>query len=303
VDTDNTEAITESKTDETIRLKPVDNSSLTHHDAQKSQVKILPEMAEPSAKATEPFKPKFADTILLAAFGLIGIVAIGFTRLFRPLTTTITRWAKANPGKAQGLIAGSHLSLLGLGLVNGYNLNQMGYEVSDALLYGLCGATAVGFMSTPLMPTPRVITIPKQVNRQRLGYAVITLSSLMLMVGFGNRIEKNHPGTPFHETVQTIDRALFTSDNTNPDKDPKASLRLLQDRKTKAGISVGAAIGLTVLLLSAVCAGICLIAGLFGATGPGYVIGGLLLLGVSIWGLVEVSKARKARKNEEAQKQ
>ena len=56
------------------------------------------------------------DGLIYLMASLILLTIIGLIRGARTTVMKATRWAKANPGKAQWLIAGLYLSLLGLGV-------------------------------------------------------------------------------------------------------------------------------------------------------------------------------------------
>lgn len=248
---------------------------------------------------------KSADRFLFMTASLIGFAVMGLIWAAKKTTTQITRWAKANPKKTQGLITGLQVPLLGLGVMNGHSLNQMGYDISDPFLYGWGAATAVGFLSVPFMPKHDTIAIPQQVNRKRLAFLGITLSSLMLMTGFGNRIEQNYAGTRLAKTVETIDQSVFYTSNVQV-SDPAKDVKLVSsnqkiERQTKAGISGAGAVFLIFLLVTAACAGICLATGAFGAVSVVGVIGGILLLFLSILGIIGVGKARRLQKMQKTQ--
>ena len=216
----------------------------------------------------------------------------------RKTATKITRWAKANPKKTQGLIAGIQLPLLGLGVMNGHNLNQMGYELSDTIFYGFGAATALGFLSVPFMPKPDTIAIPKQVNRKRLAFLGIAISSLMMMTGFGNRIEQNYPNTRLAQTVESIDQSVFSENNATHNDVVGSDTKSFKSQKSRqvAGAGMCAlAVLLILLLVVTLCAGVCLIIfGIGGAFAGGgavlAVLGGLLISFLSVLGISKVSK-------------
>ncbi len=257
----------------------------------------------------KPKQRKIGDSLLYAVASVMGLAVMGLTRLMRPRVTRITRWAKANPKKTQGIIAGIQLPLLGLGAMNGHNLYQMGYDTSDTMLYTFGAATAIGFLAAPFKPRQDMIAMPKQVNRQRLAFLSIAISSLMMMVGFGNRIERDYPNTSIARTVNAFDKDLFYTDNTNdihPDLQVASKSKILQDIPAKAGMS-GLAAFLAIFFLSILaCAGLCLIVGgITGAAssvgaGIAAVVGGIALLIISIKGIESVGKKRKLAREQEA---
>src|SRR5689334_21123997 len=100
---------------------------------------------------------------------------------------------------------------MGLGLMNGYNLDKLGYDVSDAALYGFGAASLVSYLSTPFLPKPNFFNLPAKVNRHRLSFLGIALSGFMLMTGIGNKTERMLPGSDFARAVAATDQVVFSS--------------------------------------------------------------------------------------------
>lgn len=258
-----------------------------------------------TVQPVEKKKRKNGDRLLYLVASLMGIAIIGLTRLFRPMTTRITRWAKANPKTTQGVIAGIHVPLLALGVMNGHNLYEMGYDTSNTMMYTFGATTALGLLLSPLKRNREPISLPRKVNMQRLAFASLTISSLMMMVGLGSRIHQNYPDSTFTKVVHSIDQSTFSysSDpSTNSDK-------ILQDRKGAGRMSAGAAAVAIFFLVLLACAGICLIigafAGAFASLGAAIGVGllGAAILIMSVMGMNKVSKMRKeTRELEEKQK-
>ncbi len=263
--------------------------------------------------ASEKLQPKEStgqrkngDSLLYLATALIGLTVMGLFRLGSSAVTKITRWAKANPKKTQGLIAGMHVPLMGLGVMNGYNLDQMGYEVSNTALYGFGAATLVSFLSVPFTAKNNTISLPRQVNRQRLGFMGLLLSSLMMMTGFGNRIEQNYPNTRLANSVEAVDHSVFYASNTmkgNAINDRATHYAIQKVRAEKGAMSAGTAVVLIILLSILACAGICLIIGGFAIMTSGQpsgallaILGGIALLWLSIRGINSVVKRRRETK-------
>jgi hypothetical protein len=265
------------------------------------------------SQLVEKKKRKNADRLLYMVASLMGIAVIGLTRLFRPLSTTITRWAKANPKTTQGLIAGLHLPLLGLGVMNGHNLYQMGYDTSETMMYTFGAATALGFLSTPFLPKRDIIAMPKKVNLQRLAFAGLTISSLMMMVGLGNKTEQKYPHSPITKAVQSIDNALYASDTHSIEPTSKKALKakILGDRKKDARISAGGAALAIFFLVLLACAGICLLVGGVASAFSGGAVLGSLAIAVfggflsffAIKGISDISHRRRLTREKEEQEQ
>lgn len=125
----------------------------------------------------------------------------------------ITRWAKANSLQAQVLITVLQLALLSLAIMAGYNFKKLGYEFSNTTPFVFSAIMVVGFLSVPFLPKRRMIAIPKEVNRHRLAFMSIALSSFVLMVVFGNRIEEIYPNSLITRTVREIDHAIFPANS------------------------------------------------------------------------------------------
>jgi hypothetical protein len=259
-------------------------------------------------RATKEKERKNGDRFILVATALIGLSVLAAIRLMRPVTSKLTRWAKANPKKTQGLIAGIHLPLLGMGVMNGYSLDQMGYELSDPLLYGFGAAAVAGFAAAPYVRQQDWMVLPRTVNRNRLAFLGIVLSTLMLATGFGNKLERNYQNTYLASTVRSLDQTIFaTSLTTETDSDNTTIIQAKEkdDRKAKAGMSAAGAFFLTFLLVLLACAGLCLVIGGISAIGTGTagviaaIVGGLALLYLSIKGIIKVSENRQAEKKRE----
>ena len=148
-------------------------------------------------------------TISLMALSIIAVVRANKSRVLK-----MTRWAKAKPGKAQGLITGLQFALLGLGIFTGKNLRELGYEFTDITAYVFTAILVIGFLSVPFRRTRGKIVIPKELKRQRLGYLSIILSSLVLTAIIGNRIEDAYPNSPVTQAIETVDQWIFTDHAT-----------------------------------------------------------------------------------------
>jgi hypothetical protein len=122
----------------------------------------------------------------------------------------ITRWAKENPQKAQWLIAIVELILLGLGIITGYNLKKLGFEFSGSIAFMFSAILVVGFLSVPFRQKQYAIAIPKEINRNRIAYLGISLSSFILVCFAGNKIGDLYPNSPIIHVIETIDQAIFS---------------------------------------------------------------------------------------------
>ena len=129
-----------------------------------------------------------SDGLTYLITSLMALAIMGTIHRNRSRVMKITRWAKANPKKAQVFITGLQIALMALGILAGNNFKELGYEFSDTTAYVFSTIIVIGFLSVPFLPKRSTIAIPKVVNRHRLAYMGIALSSFVMMVLFGNRI-------------------------------------------------------------------------------------------------------------------
>lgn len=151
-------------------------------------------------------------TYLIAS--LMALVVIGIIHYNRQRLMKITRWAKANAGKAQVFITALQIALIALGIFAGYNLKKLGYEFSNVTAYVFSTVIVISFLWIPFLPKRSTIAIPKVVHRHRLAYIGITLSSFVMMAVFGNRLERDYPAFQLTHTVRAIDDAIFQGNST-----------------------------------------------------------------------------------------
>lgn len=140
---------------------------------------------------------------------LMALIIIGVIRSNRSWVMKMTRWGKANPHKAQVFIAVLQIVLMIFGLVAGYNFKRLGYEFSDTSAFVFGTIMVAGFLSVPFLPKRSIIAIPAEVDKNRLIFMGITLSSFVLTVMTGNRIEDMYPNSPITRSLQVIDQAIF----------------------------------------------------------------------------------------------
>ena len=148
--------------------------------------------------------------VSLMAFAIMASIYRNRTKVMK-----MTRWSKANPGKAQLLITGLQIVLLPLGIIAGYNLKELGYEFSNTTTFVFGAILVLGFFYVPFLPQRKTIVLPKQVNRQRFAFMSIALSSFVMMVLFGNRLQDSFPNSPITKTVKAIDQAIFPDNTLN----------------------------------------------------------------------------------------
>jgi hypothetical protein len=154
---------------------------------------------------------------LLASDGLTYIVAllmaltiIGALHTFRSTVMKITRWAKANPKKAQWVITVLHFVLMLWGVIIGKNLKELDFHFSEITPYVFSAIMIIGFLSVPFWPKRNTIALPREVNRQRLAYLGISLSSLIISAQIGNKIGDLYPNSPITQAIEKIDQTIFS---------------------------------------------------------------------------------------------
>lgn len=143
-------------------------------------------------------------TVLL--MGGVVVVAINKSKSFM---LHLSRWAKANPRKAQGLITAILLVLMGMGIMTGYNLKVLEHELSDTTAYVFTALLTAGFTAVPFLPEKSRLTIPKTLDRHRTAYLGIALSTVVLMTFFGNRVEEVFPNASITRAIRTLDQFVF----------------------------------------------------------------------------------------------
>ena len=234
---------------------------------------------------------------LMAVF--IGLVTMGLLRGNRSTAMKVTRWAKANPKKTRRLIAAIQLALMGLGLSTGHNLKELGYELSDTMTYVFGAVMLLSFLSLPFKAKQNTVAMPKQVNRNRLGFLAVALASLMVMVGVGNKIGGNESSnTPLGYVINKAAQSPIVSGSSNEiweDEEVVPEVFSRGGRKILAGVH--GILGIVAIFFSVLlaCAGICISIGgiaVFGAgisilpITPGYalaaILGGSLIILIGI---------------------
>ena len=149
----------------------------------------------------------------------------------------ITRWAKANPLKAQVLITVLQIVIMALGLIAGYNFKKLGYELSDTSAFVFSTIIILGFLSVHFLPKRGTIAIPKEVNKDRLVYISIALSSFVMMVLTGNRIEDKFPNSSITHALAAIDQAIFPESSTSYDEPDNVGLEQINPDKYKLALT------------------------------------------------------------------
>lgn len=158
-----------------------------------------------------------SDGLTYLITSLMALTILVIISLNRRRVIKLTRWAKANPGRAQVFITVLQIALMVLGIFAGNNLKELGYEFSETTAYVFGTIMLVGFLSVPFLPKRNTIAIPAVVNRHRLAYIGIALSAFVMMVVFGNRIGHDYPNSPITHAVRAIDKKIFPDKSTSAD--------------------------------------------------------------------------------------
>ncbi|MEP6700703.1 MAG: hypothetical protein ABJA85_05285, partial [Bacteroidota bacterium] len=140
------------------------------------------------------------DGLTYLVASLMALIVVTIIHLNRSRVMKMTRWAKANPRKTQVFIIVAQIVLMALGIFAGNNFKELGYELSDTTAYVFSALIAIGFASVHFLPRQKAIAIPQVVNKNRLVYLGIALSSFVMMVFFGNRIGDIYPNSPITHT-------------------------------------------------------------------------------------------------------
>lgn len=280
----------------------------TKYAAPKNEIQNVPadELRKPDFKiGSELIYEKNSDskksgkkngTLLLALISVsMAFSVLGLMRLNRKGLLKLTRWSKANPTKTKYLIGGIHLGIMATGIVAGNNLKHLGYEFSDSVFYVFSAISTIGFLTVPFRLQKNSMALPKTMKRRKLGHLAIALSSMMMMVGFGNRISDNAVGTNSAYSVQNMDQFIYGDADYElidhaftPDQSEKEKNDMLRMILTGASCALG--VFLIILLLCTLCAGVCLIIGaasgfFVGTEAVIMVIGGIIITVLSCVGI------------------
>ena len=156
----------------------------------------------------------------------------------------------------------------------------MGVEISDTPMYIFGGLSIAGFLSVPFFKKKKQFVLPKTVNRNRLSFLTVLVSSFIISNGIGNNLATKFPDSSFTQIVQNADQSIFGSANDSTD--------LTKRTAASVGMIILAVLGF-VVLLAAFCAGVCLIILELGSIAA--VLGGLALIVLSIAGMVGIVKS------------
>ena len=160
-----------------------------------------------------------SDGFTYLVTSLMALVIMLVINRNRSMGMKMTRWAKANPKKAQVFITLIQTILMILAIFSGYNLKEAGYQFSDTTAYIFSTIIVIGFLSVPFLPKRRTIAIPAVLQRHRSAYIAIALSSFVIMAVFGNRLADDYPGSPITQAARAIDKAIFPESVVNTEAD------------------------------------------------------------------------------------
>ena len=152
------------------------------------------------------------DGMIYLVVALMASAVLAFLQFNRKNTIKTTRWAKAHPQLAQGYIAVIQLSLMALGLFSGYNLYKMEVTLSDTTAHVFTALMVLGFLSVKFLPVRDALVMPETMNRRRLAFLGISISTLFLMTFSGNRLSERYPGSVAVGVLEKVDKAVFGAD-------------------------------------------------------------------------------------------
>lgn len=155
-----------------------------------------------------------SDGLTYLVTSIMALAIMGIIHRNRSWVMKMTRWSKANPHKAQVLITVLQIVIMALGIFGGYNLKKLGYELSNTSAFVFSTIIVTGFLSVNFLPKRGSIAIPAEVNKNRLVYMGIALSSFVMMVFIGNGIEDKYPNSSITHTIKAIDEAIFSDNNS-----------------------------------------------------------------------------------------
>lgn len=242
----------------------------------------------------------YSSAILMALGTFLGL------RAGRKKLRKLTRWASKNSKQAQVLIAAIQIPLMGMSVYGGYNLYQMGYNLSDYTM--LAAATGLGFGVSviPFLPKNGEFILQKRLNRRRAAFLGGMLASSLMLVNYGNNLGHESNLSYAKSAVSYVDNILVGNDSeqisSNFSSAEEHNHTIAMENSSNStkrqaanfGLCV-AAILLFVILITAFCAGICMVVfGLAGAAGAvgnlGLVVGGIGIAVGSLLGMTAIAR-------------
>ena len=270
------------------------------------------EQATQSVLKKRTKKDESGNGILLLTTTIMALSILAGLRLGKKRFKKLTKWAKANPKKTQLIIAGIQLPIMAMSLYGGYNLHKLGYSISEAPMYAAAGIMALGMSTVPFVMKRNKFILQARLNRRKMAFLGVSLASMMLMVGFGNNVEKNQPNSIVSHVFQKVDQSIFSqnmADSQNINFSKAESSQVEKDAQKKisnkrkalgAGLAFLAVLGF-ILLIVTFCAGICMIIFAIGGGSSAIFLGlgGLALAILSIMGMAGIINLFKNAKTAE----
>jgi hypothetical protein len=149
------------------------------------------------------------DGWMYAIIAMLAVTILAFIRRFSSKLLKVTRWAKENPRKTQVVIGILQILIVWLALFIGYDLKELGYQLSESTGIVCAIVMVSAFFSIRFLPKQNTIAIPAAVNKDRVAYTTIILSAFVVLVVTGNRIEDKFPNSPIGIALQSVDRSIF----------------------------------------------------------------------------------------------
>lgn len=267
----------------------------------------------------------FGGTVALAGIVIVLLLA------FRPTFMRMIRWSKSHLLQSQILVTIVQLCLIPMSLYAGYNLHELGIEFSQTgyLIFGALFVLSI--FNIPLFIQHKWLTLPREFQKQRFAVVGITVSTIAIIILFGNQIPRQHPESIYMSWLENVDQVIFqedvpaiahtslfhfasqrgsesqaeTSDRDMSIKEKKRMKKLKKRKRRKLRKAIGAGICIltvlfVLLLAGAVCVGVCLIVI---SESAGGILLGVAIVPLAIWGMVaSIKMCSKARRKIKEQK-
>lgn len=295
-----------SKFSTSTQIHPQSDSERMVKDRQN---KLIPKEDEQIKNELSSPSKKQGDSFLYALAVFLGLGTIGGLHLSRRKVKRINKWAKSNRKKAQGLIAGIQVVIAGMSMYSGYNLAQMGYQISDVPMLAAGTVLGAAFACLPFKLVREKFILPKRLKRRRLAFVAATVASSILLTGYGNQVHKDYPDSIISRSLGEVDQAIFSntavnnqalklSKNTSRHPVKKHSkFKVIPEKKSPKDNSkrvvlnilfVLATLSALLTLLVTLCAGYCIATM---ASSPLAILGGVLLAALSAFGIIMIFRA------------
>lgn len=142
---------------------------------------------ESKTKSISKKKKSDNDGYLFSLFALIGLSMLALLQKFKFSILKISNWAARNKYKTQVIIGVLQIAYISLGIALGKELHHFGYTFSNASYYAFAGLFTLGILAYFLQKISKKIDVLKSFFRKKLFFLSITLASIMMAIGIGNK--------------------------------------------------------------------------------------------------------------------